>query len=305
MRGALDVLVGDGGSPRTTGAGGAGRATNQYNAAPPSAATRVTACLDAADCGMARGDLVTRAPVARSVRFPIDALRSGEITLDRDASHRALKVLRLGLGDRVLLFDPDAQREADAEVVGVERGVTLRVAEPRPARALPARALVLVQGVGKGDKPERVLRDATALGATAVVFAVAARSVAQGNGNLRADRWRAVVLDVARQCGRGDVPEVRGPVAFEAALGALPRRSFLLDPGAEASLLDLVRALPPEEPVGLLIGPEGGWDPREAAAARACGVVAARIGSFVLRTETAATAALAVVGALAPARGER
>src|SRR5207253_9049922 len=95
----------------------------------------------------------------------------------------------------------------------------LQLEEPRPASAVPARAVSVVQGAGKGTKIDDVLRDATELGATRFVVALCARSVKRPDAAAGA-RWRRVALEAARQCGRGDVPEVLGPLPFVEALAA-------------------------------------------------------------------------------------
>ena len=116
----------------------------------------------------------------------------------------------------------------------------------------------------------------------------------------RKKRWRTVAVEAARQCGRGDLPEIRGPSALGVALGLVTDVALRLQlsPTAQQTLAEVMRERRAPGSVALLIGPEGGFDSDEEAAAIAAGFVAVRLGPFVLRTETAAVAALAVVLAL-------
>jgi 16S rRNA (uracil1498-N3)-methyltransferase len=170
-----------------------------------------------------------------------------------------------------------------------------RVSAPRPAPRAMKRDVVLLQGLAKGDKPEQVVRAAVALGARAVTFVRTARSIA--GMELRPERLRAVMLDAARQCGRGELPELCGLLELSKAASAGAGLCLLLDPHAQQSLVDVMRAAPADRAVTLAVGPEGGFSPEEEAALRRGGFEAVRLSPFVLRTELAAAAALAVVAA--------
>jgi 16S rRNA (uracil1498-N3)-methyltransferase len=140
-----------------------------------------------------------------------------------------------------------------------------------------------------------VLRAAVALGATSVTFVRTERSVV--GAELREERLRAVMLDAARQCGRGDLPELSPLVSLERALQASDGLGVLLDPNAEQSLVELLRSVAPSQPMALAVGPEGGFSEAEAQRLRAAGFQPVRLAPFVLRTELAAVAALSVVAA--------
>lgn len=227
-------------------------------------------------------------------RAPLSPIAAGEQPLARELGSYLVRVLRLRAGDRFVLFDPEAGMEADAELVR-DVPTIARVEAPRAVALAGGRAITLLQGLAKGDKPEQVLRAAVALGARRVVFARTERSVV--GAELRAERLRAVMVDAARQCGRGDLPELCGLLELEAALALASGQRLLLDPGAERSLLQCLRELGAHAEVTLAIGPEGGFSPGESAGLRAAGFASVRLGSHVLRTELAAVAALAVVAA--------
>jgi 16S rRNA (uracil1498-N3)-methyltransferase len=105
------------------------------------------------------------------------------------------------------------------------------------------------------------------------------------------------MLDAARQCGRGDLPELGGLIDFAAVLGAGAGLRLLLDPQGEQALVEVLRGVPADCAVTLAIGPEGGFSTEERAALLQAGFTPVRLSAYVLRTELAAVAALAVVAA--------
>ena len=231
------------------------------------------------------------------LRLPLDAIAPGPRALPAEAATYVTRVHRLGPGDRLLVFDPDLAVEAEAEVADVgRRAVVVEVGEVRPARRQPGRAVTLVQGVGKGDKLDSIVRDATELGAARIVPALCERSVARPDAG-RSARWRRIAVEAARQCGRGDAPVIEPPLPFAKAilLGRDPAALCLcLDPAAEQPLGPALATLGARAAV-LAVGPEGGLTAAELAAAEAAGFVRVTLGPLTLRTETVCAA---VLGAL-------
>ena len=227
-------------------------------------------------------------------RAPLSPLLAGEQQLSRELGGYLVKVLRLRAGDAFTLFDPEAGTEADAALVR-DIPAVVKVGEPRAAPRTTRREVVLLQGFAKGDKPEQVLRAAVALGVSSITFVRTERSVAAAE--LRRERLRAVMLDAARQCGRGELPIVSGLVDLPAALADAQGLRLLLDPAAPESLIEMLRQAPRDRAVTLAVGPEGGFAAEESAQLLAAGFVAVRLAPFVLRTELAALAALSVVAA--------
>jgi 16S rRNA (uracil1498-N3)-methyltransferase len=232
--------------------------------------------------------------MAQPPRAPLSPLCAGEQSLSRELGGYLVRVLRLRAGDALQLFDPEAGTEADAELLR-DVPALVRVGSPRPAARVTRREVVLLQGFAKGDKPEQVLRAAVALGASAVAFVRTERSVA--GAELRHERLRAVMLDAARQCGRGDLPALDGLVDLSEGLSAARGLLLHLEPAAPTSLVEALREAPRERAVTLAVGPEGGFSAGEVAQLAAAGFVPVRLAPFVLRTELAAVAALSVVAA--------
>ena len=232
--------------------------------------------------------------MAQLPRAPLSPLVAGEQKLSRELGGYLVRVLRLRAGDALTLFDPEAGTEAHAHLLR-DVPALVRVGEPREAARVTRRDVVLLQGFAKGDKPEQVLRAAVALGASAVTFVRTERSVA--GAELRPERLRAVMLDAARQCGRGDLPTLRGLVELPAALEDARGLLLLLEPAAPQSLVEVMREAPRDRAITLAVGPEGGFAAEEAGQLLAAGFQAVRLAPFVLRTELAAVAALSVVAA--------
>lgn len=240
--------------------------------------------------------------VKSAPRVALPDLTPGVRKLDASATRYLTRVHRLREGAAFIAFDPERGLEAEAELLDTERaGARCRIdSVARAADAAPAR-VVLLQALGKADKPERIVRDATALGAELVRFIEAQRSVPRpGERALeRRQRWRRVALDAARQSGRARVPLVEGPSTLADALVDLPAGGLrlCLEPGAARTLAEMLDSVPVSDPVVVLVGPEGGFAESESEAARTAGFVPVRLGRLVLRTETAATAALGAIAA--------
>lgn len=238
------------------------------------------------------------------LRVPLDALQPGPRRLQGEALHYVTRVHRCKAGDRLLAFDPVAQLEAPGVLRSVESSVALvDLEQPRQAERVPAARVTLVYALAKGDKVDQVVRDGTALGVTRLVLTCAERSVVRLDAERSASkrrRWQTIAVESARQCGRGDLPELEGPWPFEEALraGVTPGGTALcLAADAERPLSSALRAWNASTELTLLVGPEGGFSEAEIRAARAAGYQTTCLGPFVLRTETAAVAVLGAVAA--------
>jgi 16S rRNA (uracil1498-N3)-methyltransferase len=228
--------------------------------------------------------------MSRAPRVALEGLAAGPRDLPREAAHYLCSVHRLLPGDRFVAFDPVAAIECRARLVSADRKlVRCELEAPVPAQKRGALEVTLLQGIGKAEKPEEVLRAATALGARGVTFVAAERSVARPSA-ARAARLRSVAIEAARQSGRGDLPRIDGPVPLAEAVASLApaeARRLRLDPLAEVPLAARL-----DTPAVLLIGPEGGWSDAELALAAGAGFEGVALGPLTLRTELAAAVAL-------------
>ena len=220
--------------------------------------------------------------------------------LEGSAAAHVSRVLRLRGGDPVTLFNGDGWEYAG--VVAAERGgiveveVTARVA----GMAESPLALTLAQGVARGERMDMVMQKATELGVARIVPLLTERSVVrldERQGRRKMAHWKAVTVAACEQSGRSLLPVVEAPVHLDDWLAREPQPALRLTlaPGAEQPL----RALGGEwREAALLIGPEGGLTDAEQAQAARAGYQSCSLGRRVLRTETAALAALAVLQAI-------
>jgi len=227
---------------------------------------------------------------------------TGEHVISGEPARYLTRVLRLESGARFTAFDPEARREAEATITAVGKdAVRARFEAATEARLVGLERVTLVQCAGKGDKVDEVVRAATALGASAIVIATSERSVARGEASeRRLARLKAIALDAARQSGRGDLPELAGPLPLDQALAehaSAGAQKLCLEPEATQTLGAALRSRR-SRPLVLLVGPEGGFSDAERESFARAGFEAVRLGSLVLRTELAGPAALgAVLGA--------
>ena len=222
------------------------------------------------------------------LRVPFEDLSAGERELDAEQARYMVRVHRLRAGDPFVAFDPKRAIEADGEVIAGDR---VRLGEPRAA-AVASREVTWIHGCPKGDKADAIVRDATELGATRIIFVHTARIVAKPPSS-RVERWTRIAREAARQCGRADAPEIAIETKWEAALATDAATRVCLDPRG-APLRDvLARA---KGSLAFAAGPEGGLTAAEIAAAEAHGFVICKLGAFTMRTETVPAA---VLGALA------
>jgi len=237
-------------------------------------------------------------------RFFAPALDPGDetATLPRDEGEHLTRVLRLGVGDTVSVFDGRGH-EFLAKVANVaRRDVRVQIlsrVEPAPE---PAVALTLAQAVLKGDKMDEVVRDAVMLGVAAIQPIVTRRTeatVAALMRSARVDRWQRVALASVKQSRRATLPHVRMPLALESYLGDPPQalRIMLVEPSAagDAESLSALQAEPIPPDAALIVGPEGGWSETECAAARTAGVRLVTLGHRTLRADAVAIAAVSVL----------
>lgn len=230
----------------------------------------------------------------------IDLVPSSQLRLPESAAHHALKVLRLKRGDRITLFNGGGG-EFDASIHQAQReGVVVDVGKYLPVERESALNIRLVQGLSSAERMDFTIQKAVELGVSEIQPLTAERSVVRLSGE-RAERrlrhWQNVAAAACEQCGRNRIPQV-GQLANYAEWMSLSDASplrVLMSPLASTCLRELP---PPTGQVELLAGPEGGLTEFELGLAQKAGFHPIRLGPRVLRTETAALAAISAMQAL-------
>ena len=234
------------------------------------------------------------------VLLPVPDPAPSLFRVEGERHHYLRRVLRVDEGDEVEVFDGQG-RAFSARVAKLEE-TALELVLGHERREAPVRRVTVVQGLPKGEKLEWVIEKAVELGASAIVPAEAERSVVRldaARAVRRHERWQKIANEAARQCGRSDVPTVLPLMPMARVREALEPGCVLLVLDEEERARPLSQALPPSPtPVALVVGPEGGLTREEVAELVSEGGVPVTLGGLILRTETAALAALSALAAL-------
>lgn len=220
------------------------------------------------------------------------------VRLTGDAYRHIARVLRLAKGDELVLFD-GAGTEIKAEITESGEGFVAVALGPRVQRPAAPCSITLLVAVAKGERMDWIVQKTTELGVGCIIPVLSERVVVRLNdaaGEAKRRRWQTIAQEAARQCRRADVPALHGPLPLQAALAQAGGNKLLLWEDAHGvSLRQAVDARDRE--VTLLVGPEGGFSPREAGDAIASGFADVSLGPRILRAETAAMVAVALVQA--------
>ena len=221
------------------------------------------------------------------------------IAFDQDRQHYLRNVLRLKPGASVELFNGED---------GMDYRATLTLDGKRLGAHIESRAekttessldTTIVQGLGRNDHMDWMIQKTTELGVSRIALFNAERTqrplkASQIEKKLR--HWRGVAISACEQCGRARIPPISFHGSLAQAIGSADASLRLLLDFDGKPIIDRLRADP--APVALLLGPEGGLGADEIRQAMATGYEPVRLGSRVLRTETAATSALAITQSL-------
>lgn len=242
-------------------------------------------------------------------RFRIDraSVHGESAILEGDAAHYVRSVLRLRQGQIVELFDGDGN-EWVGPIERLEKHlVQVRIEQHHftaPREEGPR--VILLFSLARGSHTDLAIQKVTELGVSEVRLFTSERTVAvprPGGDPVRIDRLERIATDAARQSGRAHVPPVRPPQPFRDVLDALEggeTRLMLWEGEHQVSLAGALGEWDTTRPLVLLVGPEGGFTRDEVEAATEVGFVPVHVGPFILRTETAAIAAVAAARILVP-----
>lgn len=228
--------------------------------------------------------------------FTDSALSTGQTTdLDDSAAQHVGRVLRMQPGQALTLFNGDGQDYAATVTEAGKKRVAVSVEDARPNLTESSLEIVLGQTLSKGDRMDYAVQKAVEMGVTRIVPLTTERSEVKLKGDREDKRlrhWRQIAISAAEQCGRARVPEIQPVMALEdwfEHAGDCDLR-LVLHHRTQHSL----DAMSPPRRIALMIGPEGGLNPAEIAAAEAAGFLPVALGPRVLRTETAPVAAMAL-----------
>lgn len=246
---------------------------------------------------------MTNAKPLRRIYFPDEIPEHGRCLLPSGQAHHVVHVLRLKAGDAIAVFDGHGNEYVAVIDRIAKSSVGLTVGARQAVDRESPLAVTLAQGISSGERMDYTIQKAVELGIAAIQPLETSRGVVRLDG-MRAQKrlahWRAIAIAACEQCGRNNVPEVAPVMALRVWLGQAihppgPGLRVMLAPQAQIALRELPGA---PRAVALLCGPEGGLTTEERQDAERAGFIPARLGPRVLRTETAALAALAAMQTL-------
>ena len=234
----------------------------------------------------------------RVPRLYVDAALEPQarLVLPDDAAHHAARVLRLEDGDAVVLFNGrGGEYEARLAIRGRDR-VSAETGEQRNLERESPLQVTLAQAISSSDKMDFTIQKAVELGVAAVQPLLTSKSLVRLSAEREAKKlvhWKRVAIAACEQCGRNRIPGIEEPVALDRYRPAAGSK-ILLSPSGSGKLADFAKG-----PVVLAAGPEAGFSDSEEQLLLRAGFQPVRLGPRILRTETAALAALAALNALA------
>jgi 16S rRNA (uracil1498-N3)-methyltransferase len=249
-------------------------------------------------------------------RFFAPAFDAGDdvVDLPREEGEHLTRVLRLGVGDTVSVFDGRGNEFLARVHNARRRDVQVQLLSRVTPAAESLVRFSLAQAVLKGEKMDDVIRDAVMLGVTSIQPVITRRTettVAALVRGARLERWRRVALASTKQSKRAVVPEIRTPLTFENAWDEpQPALSIMLvEPAAavdheppsattRVAPISSLRGQPVPADVSVWIGPEGGWDAQEQALAAANGARLLSLGPRTLRADAVPVVAVSILNFL-------
>jgi 16S rRNA (uracil1498-N3)-methyltransferase len=223
------------------------------------------------------------------------------VVLPRAVTRHALRALRLRQGEMLILFNGHGGEYVAQLVEAREPEAEVQVVRFDPREAESPWPVTVAQGLSSGDRMDWTVEKAVELGAAAIAPLAMARSVTRLAGDRarsRRDHWQALAIAASEQCGRNRIAAVEPVMALDAWFATLPGATLRLVLAPGGATLRTIHRPPPGRRIVLLAGPEGGFADHELAAADTAGFRAVSLGPRILRTETAAAVALAMLAAL-------
>lgn len=230
-----------------------------------------------------------------------------EVTISGEDARHIGKVMRSKPGDKLIVSD-GISREVLAEIMKIEpQEVTAAIIDALVDSAEPWLQVTVAQSLPKGDKMEIVIQKCTEIGATSFVPFLSERTVVQYDQKKeekRLSRWRKIAKEAAEQAHRSKIPILEIPKTWDELLSSLSSYDFVCfcyekENGQQLrdALKPFVQNLVSGKPyrVAVIVGPEGGFTEEEVHEAEAAGAVSVGLGRRILRTETAAMAALTCI----------
>jgi len=225
-------------------------------------------------------------------------INGAELLVDGDRARYLGRALRLRVGDEIIVFNGEGPEWTATIDAMTKSTATLRICDSYEAGTESPLKIHLVQGVSRGERMDYVVQKATELGIKRITPVLTEYGVVKFDEKRAAKRrehWEHIAVSACEQCGRTRLPLIDSPMSLKDWFGSKPNdvdAELILRPGAPVGLTGIEA---PTTKVCVLIGPEGGFSETEYEDATIADFDAVSLGPRVLRTETAAVAALSVL----------
>lgn len=232
-----------------------------------------------------------------------DNIKDGHIRIEGEDFRHLNKVLRLGPGETIYVFDGSG-REYEARLISTDKtGALAEITASYQTQAEAEVRLTLFQGLPKGEKMDLIIQKGVELGVHKIVPVITERTVVQldrESGVKKAARWNKIAREAAKQCRRAIVPQVSEPLGFDEVLKESSKFGaalMLYENESKKCLKEILKCytIKKIKDIALLIGPEGGFSPCEADRCIESGFDVAGLGKRILRTETAAISVISII----------
>ena len=218
------------------------------------------------------------------------------LDLDTDKTHRLQKVMRARVGEALTVFNGGGGEYTATLVAMTKKSATLELTHFIDIERESPFKVTLIQGISRGNRMDYTIQKSVELGVNQIIPVATTRSMVKLDEQRQAsrlDHWMGVIHHACEQCGRNTLPKLNEPLALkDIARLANIEQAFFLDTQSD---LALNAATPPSGSCYIIAGPEGGFSDTEREWIRNLGVSAIKLGPRILRTETAALAALSVM----------
>lgn len=237
----------------------------------------------------------------RRFYIPRDELHKPKPAITGADVRHMQRVLRLSVGDTILVFD-GCGNEFSAGIESFSSDtVYITIKEKQELLREPAISLYVAQGFLKDKKMDDLIRHMTEIGLSSWTPMLSERSVARpsdARAEKRLKRWRLIAIEALKQCGGAILPAIGSPKSFDQIIGERENYDLCVIFWEKANKLlgeENIAACPAECRALILLGPEGGFSDEEAASAVCAGFIPASLGPRILRAETAAITASALI----------
>ncbi len=231
---------------------------------------------------------------------PKPIIKKGMLTVTGDEVKHIRKVLRLGIGDRISIFDGSGMEYEGAIAEVTSSSVVVKIHDIFSSKKESHLEITLAQSILKSEKMDYLIQKATELGVKKIIPFISSRSIPLLEKEKRLERhrrWKKIAVEASKQCGRGVIPEIDPPEDYRELLASVPEGAlkFILWEKEGERLKEALRGPARSKKIFFIVGPEGGLSREEVEEAERMGFVPVTLGERILRAETASLCLLSIL----------